>query len=220
MTMIGAGQRAQIGKQAHRVLQRKPDRERLMDQAERLEQIDIDVSREIGWDRKRQRQQPQQHLPAAKFMQRHCPRRAGADRKRQGAYADQQQRGVEKAARQHVLNEGLPDVRRRLHRQHDDGDDRRCDEDRGRNRDHCGDPARARGAGHAGSHRQEAGPCSIMPSPGEGEGMLAEVLSRRGAINYRTRPCPPASRPPCGWRRSWRSASDRRRACRSPQWSG
>ena len=54
--------------------------ERLVDQAERLEQIDIDVSREIGRDRERQRQQPQQHLPAAEFMQRDRPRRAGADR--------------------------------------------------------------------------------------------------------------------------------------------
>ena len=209
--MIGAGQRAQIGKQAHRVLQREPERERLVDQAERLEQIDIDVSREIGRDRERQRQQPQQHLPAAKFMQRHRPRRTGADRKRQRADADQQQRGVEKAPRQHVFDEGLPDVRRRLHRQRDDGDDGSGDKDGGRDRDRCGDPPRARGPGHAGSHRQEAGsPCSIMPSPGEGEGILAEMLSRLGAINYRTRPCPPASRPPCGWRRSWRSASDRR----------
>ena len=118
-----------------------------MDQAERLEQIDIDVSREIGRDRERQRQQPQQHLPAAKFMQRHDPCRTRADRQRQRADADQQQRGVEQAARQYVLDQGLPDVRRRLHRQRDDGKDGRRNQDRGRNRDRCGDPARARGRG-------------------------------------------------------------------------
>ena len=182
-----------------------------MDQAERLEQIDIDVSREVGRDRERQRHQPEQHLPAAEFMQRDDPCRAGADRKRQGADAEEQERSVEKAARQHVFDEGLPDVRRGLHRQRDDGDDGSGDQDGGRDRDRRGDPARARGPGHAGSHRREAAsPCSIMPSPVEGEGMSAEMLSRRGAINYRTRPCPPASRPPCGWRRSWRSTSDRR----------
>ena len=85
-----AGQRAQTGKHAHRVLQRKPDRERAMDQAQRLEQIDIDISREIGRDRERQRHQPQQHRPAAKFMQRDRPRGAGADRERQGADAEEQ----------------------------------------------------------------------------------------------------------------------------------
>jgi hypothetical protein len=146
-----------------------------VDQAERLEQVDIDVSREVGGDRERQRHQPEQHLPAAEFMQRDDPRRAGADRQRQGADAAEQECGVEKAPRQHIFDEGLPDVRRRLHRQRDDGDDGGGDKDGGRDRDHCGDPARARGPGHAGSHRQEAGsPCSIMPSPGEGEGMLAE----------------------------------------------
>ncbi len=171
----GAGQRAQIGKHAHRVLQRQPDRKRPVDQAERLEQIDIDVSREIGRDRERQRHQPEQHLPAAEFMQRDRPRRAGADRERQGADAAEQERGVEKTPRQHIFDEGLPDVRRRLQRQRDDGDDGSGDKNGGRDRDRRGDPARVRGSGHAGSHRQEAGsPCSNMPSPGEGEGMLAE----------------------------------------------
>jgi hypothetical protein len=40
-----------------------------VDQAERLEQIDIDVSREVGRNRERQRHQPEQHLPAAELVQ-------------------------------------------------------------------------------------------------------------------------------------------------------
>ena len=209
--MIAPGSERRLGSTRTASCSGSQSRERLMDQAERLEQIDIDVSGEVGRDRQRQRHQPQQHRPAAEFMQRDQPRGAGADRKRQRGDADEQQRGVEKAPRQHVFDEGLPDIGRRLHRQRDDRDDGSGDQNGGRDRDRRGDPARARGPGHAGSHRQEAGsPCSNMPSPGEGEGMLAEMLSRLGAINYRTRPCPPASRPPCGWRRSWRSAADRR----------
>ena len=209
--MMAPGNERKLGSMRTASLQRQPKCERLVDQAERLEQIDIDIRREIGGDRERQRQQPDQHLPAAEFMQRDRPRRARADRKRQGADTAKQERGVEKAPRQHIFDERLPDVRRRLHRQRDDGDDGSCDENSRRHRDHCGNPAGMRGSGHAGSHWQEAGsPCSNMPSPGVGEGMLAEILSRPGAINYRTRPCLPASRLPCGWRRSWRSGADRR----------
>ena len=176
-----AGQRAQAGKHAHRVLQRKPDRERAMDQAQRLEQVDIDIGGQIGRDRERQRHQPQQYRPAAKFMQRDRPRGAGADRERQGADAEEQERGIEKRQRQHVIDQMLPDIRRRLHRQSDDRDDGGGDEDGGPCRNRRCDPPRARASVHAGSRPHEAGsPCSIMPSPMTGEGVFAQSSFANG----------------------------------------
>ena len=201
-----ARHRAQIGKGGHRVAQRKPDRQRAMDQAERLEQIGIDVSRDIGRDRQRQRHQPQQQRAAGKIMQRDQPCRACADRQCQRADAEQQERGVEHRPRQHIGDQIAPQIGRRIHRQRNDREHGCCDRGRGHHRDDSCDPSGGRGTVHARPSRLDVSDVALTDLPpvsGEGD-MLAET------INYQSRPCPPASRPPCGWRRSSTSAGNRR----------
>ena len=175
-----------------------------MHQAERLEQVGIDVSGKIGRYRQRQRHQPQQHAPAGKIVARHHPRSAGADQECDRADPDEQKGRVEKGGRQHVVDQVVPHIGRRLQSQRNDRDHGRRDQDRGCDRDG--------GCGATGVHTApRARPCA--PS--------FQEFDRRGLpeISCQSRPCPPARPQPCGWRRSLRSATDPGRACRSPRWS-
>lgn len=188
-----------------------------MDEAERLEQIGVDVSGEIGRDRQRQRHQPQQRAAAAEIIARDQPRGAGTEQKRQRTDTGEQERGVEQRRRQHIVDQVVPHFRRRLHGKRHDRDDGSRDQDRRHHRDCRGDPAGV-DASRPASGR------SLFSGGVNRSSTLAPALSsgqergRSGEVSCQSRPCPPALPPPCGLRRSSRSAGCRHSVCRSPQW--
>ena len=204
----GAGQRTQIGKRRDRFAQRKPDRERAMDQAQRLEQIDIDVGGQVS------RESPAAAASARSasgVRENHAARSARRFRRRSAAPPCRRRRAAARCRerqRQHVVDQMLPDIRRGLHRQRDDAEHGRRDKHRGQHGDRCRDPSRAcrrvSRAGCIGTAAMPARGASIAPASAGGSWQAP------AGVNCRIRPCPPASKPPCGWRRFSRSAAGRR----------
>ena len=128
----GAGQRAHARQPRGRGRWHQHRAEGLMGEAERLEQIDIDIGADIGRDRQRHRHQPDEKAAARKIVRRHQPCRAGANHERNHADAGQQQRGVADGARQYIGEQMRPQIGRRLQRQHGDADHRGRHQRRGK----------------------------------------------------------------------------------------
>jgi hypothetical protein len=75
-----------------------------------VQDVHVDVSGDVGRDRERQRQQPQQRVAAGKAERGHQPGAAGAGDCRHGGDAGEQQRGLHRRRRQDIGDEMRPDI--------------------------------------------------------------------------------------------------------------
>ncbi len=172
------------------IAQQCPDR--ALDDAERMQDVEIGIGDDVGRHRQRQQQRPFQ-LPAAReVVGRDQPGRRGADRGDDHADADQQHGRLAQRRRQHIGEQVRPQSGRSLQRLPRQSENRHGDQ-----------------RADDGGGRQPAPP-RLAPGGGQGRSLLQNGLGHRrempGAdsaapgpsISRRSRPSRPARWPVCG----------------------
>ena len=85
-------------------------RKRDLHRADGVEQVDVNVSHDVGRDRERQRKQPRQRIASGKLIGGDQPGGAGAGDRGDDRDAGEQQSGVSERRRQHIGDQMRPDL--------------------------------------------------------------------------------------------------------------
>src|SRR5262245_15505827 len=154
----------------------------------KLPNVDIDVSHDVGRDRKWQRQQPTQRITAGKGEGGDEPGGAGANDDRHHGDAGKEQRGLRERRRNYIARKVDPEVASFAEGKDDQAGERRDRHEpcrRGYSAEGRGLPA-----------QMKTGRPSIHGWPARG-------VSSDHQVSCRIRPCPPGWPPPSYGRRSW-----------------